>query len=645
MALPPLNGLAPLTIPLLSPLEEDSSLNATQNAELVGKDSVELSMRAEQMLGQRISGAQAVTDDPALSPSVVRTTSQIDSVTISPMAKNALKTLQNASQTTEPAATAATNQASSDAAGSQGKNMLASATLNSGATVSIYASAYSSGEKKPFYLAPEQKITAEITKADGSTQTLTITANTVISEDDQGNLRVQSGPQKDDNNILNERLQGTNRSEVLQGTDRNDVIINFTGADEIRAGKGNDTVISFDDANTVDLGEGDNRLKSLNGGIHLVTAADGDNRVANATAGTISFGNGNNTISGEAGKIILGDGNNTVDVDSVNQIQAGNGNNSLVAGTTQSISAGNGDNTVRVKKISETVYYNALSEAQPTIQLGDGNNVVEAEAAKMISAGDGNNTVRLNSSAGAYTGQYLGLVEQKIQLGNGNNVLSANFASSVSLGNGDNRISGNTIYNLTAGDGNNSLDVGFLLDRGEWTLGDGKNDIHIALQNGSVKTGDGDNTLAIDELLGGGSSITTGAGNDRVHIRGDVMGLRVNLGNGDNQFTVDGNAAYLEYAGGDGQDDVSIKGFLAHSSLLTGKGNDAVTVLGFLLDSQISMAPGSSGLNLNGLIINSVVNGNAAGNISDEEKNTALNAVDRFMARWKDAGSTGAVGA
>ena len=261
MALSPLNGLVPITGSLLSSLKESSRTEVEQNAALTAGDSVEFSMRAEQVLGQRINATKTATDTPAPTLTSEKTTVQGDSVTISQMGKEALKASQVGSPASEQVATAATGQ-TADASAKPAKNVLATATLNSGATVSITASAYANGEEKPFYLAPDQKITAEITKADGSTQTLAIKANTVISEDDQGNLLVWSGAEKKGNDYFDDNFMRIEPTEILQGTNGNDVIINLNGVDEIHAGTGNDTVISFDYANKVDLGEGDNTLKA-----------------------------------------------------------------------------------------------------------------------------------------------------------------------------------------------------------------------------------------------------------------------------------------------------------------------------------------------------------------------------------------------
>lgn len=134
------------------------------------------------------------------------------------------------------------------------KNIVGTATLESDTKVSIYTTDFVEGEEKPFFDVPDKKVMAEITKADDSTETLAIRANTVISEDADGNLVVNSGPEK----------YKTSECFEINGTSRNDAIINLNGASSINCGDGNDTVISFNEIKNIYLGEGNNTVISDN---------------------------------------------------------------------------------------------------------------------------------------------------------------------------------------------------------------------------------------------------------------------------------------------------------------------------------------------------------------------------------------------
>lgn len=106
--------------------------------------------------------------------------------------------------------------------------------------------------------------------------------------------------------------------------------------------------------------------------------------------------------------------------------------------------------------------------------------------------------------------------------------------------------------------------------------------------------------------------------------------------------TVQANVAYLKYVSGDGQDTVMM-GFLAHSMVRTGKGDDTVAVEGFIFKSLIDSGLGDDTLNLNRLVIDSMINGNATGEVSEEEKAAVLDVLDRFMARWNTPNKVEAV--
>lgn len=68
-----------------------------------------------------------------------------------------------------------------------------------------------------------------------------------------------------------------------------------------------------------------------------------------------------------------------------------------------------------------------------------------------------------------------------------------------------------------------------------------------------------------------------------------------------------------------------------------------VAVEGFIFKSLIDSGLGDDTLNLNRLVIDSMINGNAAGEVSEEEKASVLDVLDRFMARWNTPNKVEAV--
>lgn len=154
------------------------------------EDSIQLSPQAQKALNQKQPDASQAPEIASQPEAAMQIDEQGNRVRISSegtelAASRTSKVAWETSSITESASSVETP-----------KNIVGTATLDSGTKVSIYTTDFAEGEEKPFFDAPDKKVMAEITRVDGSTETLAIRANTVISEDASGNLIVNSSPEK-----------------------------------------------------------------------------------------------------------------------------------------------------------------------------------------------------------------------------------------------------------------------------------------------------------------------------------------------------------------------------------------------------------------------------------------------------------------
>lgn len=643
MSIEQLNGFSQILTTFNFQQEEASFKENDNNTELLPaqEDSIQLSLQAQKALNQKQADAsQNATEIVPQPEAFFQIDAQGNRVQISPEG-----TELAASQTSKVAWETSSVEAS--------KNVVGTATLDSGTKVSIYTTDFAEGEEKPFFDAPDKKVMAEITRTDGSTETLAIRANTVISEDADGNLVVNSGPEK---------YKTSERFEI-NGTSRNDVIINLNGASNIDCGEGNDTIISFNRVDNIYLGDGNNTFISPTaGGISRIEAGDGNNKVTANTIKEIYFGNGNNTItSHNVDKIEAGDGENIIYLNKGSRIQLGNGDNNINISVKDNeynhsyLMLGNGNNN-----IAFSGQYNFAKN----LQIGDGNNNIKVDGFIINSdIGNGNNTISIGkafdfSTMDRMTGSIShsadsissrlkwssinnDLHEANMKIGDGNNKFD--FAVSygnIEIGNGDNIFTTDSsiqISNLTFGDGNNLFTSNFLgIDN--LTFGNGNNKIdtdksymtHINFGNGNniiesdesyitqIHTGDGNNWFTFGDMEG--CLISTGKGDDTVYITGNIYGsismqTYINLGAGDDAFKVDGSVQGLMFFGGDGNDTVEIKGNVIDSQIDTGFGGantepylERVTIYKNVFNSFITSNSPLSEISIYGEMIDSTLN-------------------------------------
>ena len=433
-------------------------------------DRVDLSVQAERLLQKGAPEPRPAAGAPSAGDGGVRlTTEDGDVVTLSPESREAVEKAFREGSGAEPVRTD-----------------LSSTTLASGATVSVYTlTAEGRGDAD---------ILAEITLADGSRQTLSITGNTIIGEDENGALLVRTGDEG-----------------LLEGTAGNEVFIVLEDRTVVRGEGGNDTVVAFQGVAEATLGDGDNTLVSHN----------------NAVIGNVHAGNGNNSFLGDRfGNITFGNGNNVVDVRTSGDIRGGDGDNRITLKEYQSaVASYTGEEYLLLYGASEHVQEihlgngnNVISSAWSSlIELGNGNNDVTARLVNNIRTGDGNNSVKL--------GQVI--LDSELRFGNGNNTIDVEntaFAVDLITGDGDNSI---TFYQKHL----NGIDI---------VTGNGRNDIHVLsdLSFCDIKTGNGDTSLLIEgNALG--LIYNGGAGRDSIRVKGFLERADIHTGGGADEVTVD----------------------------------------------------------------------------------------------------------
>lgn len=213
-----------------------------------------------------------------------------------------------------------------------------------------------------------------------------------------------------------------------------------------------------------------------------------------------------------------------------------------------------------------------------TVSLGSGNNTVTAVSAASITAGIGNDTVNLAESAGT------------IELGDGENVINARRAGSISLGKNDDTVTLTQAIDkdkekiitesVILGHGNNILTA---VNVEEISGGNQNDTITLSGDAWNVDLGGGTNKLEAANLV---EKYSGGDGFDTVLLSGDAGG-EIDLGSGEtsNSVIVNGNITGDVASTAAGKlnsaeiwDNVTIGGGVGNVRL--GGGNNKLTVLG-----------------------------------------------------------------
>ncbi|ROH88427.1 calcium-binding protein [Pseudomethylobacillus aquaticus] len=352
----------------------------------------------------------------------------------------------------------------------------------------------------------------------------------------------------------------------------NDVLHLFAGNHLINAGGGDDQITFGNGFTSVDAGEGDNIVTGGTGD-HVVLAGAGDDAI---------------TLQGGAQKIVAGSGNNIIKLyqSGDRQITAGDGADAIrlynMGGSSVNLALGNGDNTVTngiYSSSSSTPHKDYGGSANITVTTGAGNDVLHLFVGNhFINAGAGNDNISFGN----------GLTS--VDAGEGSNIVTGGTGDhTVVAGVGNDAITlqaGN--QSIQAGEGNNNIT---LIGAGARLIeaGMGSDTVRLYNMGGSsvnLALGSGDNVVT-NGIYSSSSSIpykdygglanlavTTGAGNDVLHLFAGNHSINAGAGNDNISF---GNGIANVDAG---EGNNVITGGTGNHSLVTGAGNDAITLQG-----------------------------------------------------------------
>lgn len=230
------------------------------------------------------------------------------------------------------------------------------AYTSSGHKVTVYSESFfdDNGEQ-------QDRLLARIDTLDGGSQILGITSNTVISEDENGNIVINAG------------------KGPLKGSAGDDVIINLN-ASSIEAGNGNNTIITLNASLfgvSINAGSGNNKIIANQLIMAKISLGDGDNTLTtNFMAGDIVVGDGNNILNvGDYafGKVTTGAGRNQIIAKSIG------GHDGPVAGSAIRLANGKTTATVTINGGSGTTSLEVENDAQNLSVNGDDGGSVAVE--------------------------------------------------------------------------------------------------------------------------------------------------------------------------------------------------------------------------------------------------------------------------
>ena len=371
------------------------------------------------------------------------------------------------------------------------------------------------------------------------------------------------------------RLESSTKGSLYQAT--GDDVYKITGS----ASNGDETV-SINGAllkgSKIDLAAGENTLEV--GGASVAVGATGSTILSGKNASSISL-TGDTGIS--ATKVTMGADSDTLNITSTNSDMVVTeplspypssgtyqGTSYAVSGGT--INVGNGDNSV---VINTQTGIGMTGNAK--LIAGTGNDSIEVAALARygwavyggsIAAGEGNNTITLGGLVGlGRSTNASGRVTAKASLTTG----KGNDSISIRTSGGDGLTSqmGVGMYYSSIKDTGGANTVTINYDGGSGA---------VSMHNSTISLGAGNDEVTMSSVYSGNlygfiqttlygkSILDTGAGDDKVTLKGNVTGTNkknmsaVNLGAGQNILNVEGNLAYATIAGGAGKDIVSIIG-------------------------------------------------------------------------------------
>lgn len=233
------------------------------------------------------------------------------------------------------------------------------------------------------------------------------------------------------------------------------------------------------------------------------------------------------------------------------------------------------------------------------VDAGNGNNVVVDLSGEDVSirTGNGNDTI-IGMEGMHYT----------VDSGDGNDVieLNGNMILTINGGEGDDSISvkGNTyVRNIDGGNGNDTIDITGNFIGGVVTGGAGSDEMKL---NGNILLGH----------IYGDNPDTQNAGNDTITIHGTVMRGEVRTGDGNNTVYVQ-NAFDAAVIGGSGNDSISV-GRAIFTSIDGGDGDDTLQAED-LLNSVIVGGKGNNHIHARSAISSEIYAGTRKAPATDQE--------------------------
>ncbi|WP_204319027.1 hypothetical protein [Pelistega ratti] len=289
------------------------------------------------------------------------------------------------------------------------------------------------------------------------------------------------------------------------------------------------------------------------------------------------------------------------------------------------IDTGKGNDVVKVKgaQIAQTRLY--LGEGNDTYELGGSFGATKEINNTHIFAESGDDTIKIGghlngflyTGSGSDTVTVGGIANGDIDLGSGQTMPNTYLAtyqdgSDRSLGNDNNTDLATDTNTLTingegilAGTGHTSAIYG------------GAGNDNVIIEKGSyvgdMDLANGDNKVTIKDNLGiaaDGGTIKTGDGNDQITIEGNVVGnSKIETGSGDDTVTVGGNFNGT-FNGGEGNDTLNVGGDFS-GTFNGGEGNDTLTVTGSGKTINFANILNVETIDLNGSGANTLTNVNA----------------------------------
>ena len=243
-------------------------------------------------------------------------------------------------------------------------------TTKSGATVKLSRDENSKDQSA---------LQADITLKNGTTQSVTITGNTILTETQDGF-------------VVNGKPEYTDYGKpILVSNDEDDIIFNYTQA-IINSGGGNDTIFNFAKTNTqIDSGAGNDSIYTGEIASTLINTGSGDDYINVKSLhynSIINSGSGNDTIVSDiaTGTINTNEGDDTITASFLGW----------------SVDTGDGDDTITAKQISGTIYTGDGNDTVHAHLIGQSHkSMIEEYVHTTIDTQDGNDTIVTTDVNGA----------------------------------------------------------------------------------------------------------------------------------------------------------------------------------------------------------------------------------------------------